>query len=182
PGRDDHALAREPRLLDHVEPDRHGARRRNGAGVRGEEPDRIPARRTAGGRGCDRGVRAHRGNRPDARPGQARHGAKRSLRRSPCRSLWPDRRCLLGEARMSAALAAYIALVTALGGTLLAFAFPSLQGVGWMQVGAWILVSLLAESLWLSTISGKAMESMASTVDISLLILLGFKPSIWIVA
>jgi len=83
---------------------------------------------------------------------------------------------------MTGALTAYIAVVTALGGALLAIAFPSLRDVGWMQVGAWILVSLLAESLWLSTITGKAMESMASTVDISLLILLGFKPSIWIVA
>jgi len=43
-------------------------------------------------------------------------------------------------------------------------------------------VSLLAESLWLPTITGKAMESMASTVDLSLLVLLGFRPAVWIVA
>jgi signal transduction histidine kinase len=51
-----------------------------------------------------------------------------------------------------------------------------------MQVAVWVLISLLAESLWLSTITGKAMESMASTVDLSLLVLLGFKPAVWIVA
>ncbi len=51
-----------------------------------------------------------------------------------------------------------------------------------MHVGVWILVSLLAESLWISTITGQAMESMASTVDLSLLVLLGFRPAVWIVA
>ena len=43
-------------------------------------------------------------------------------------------------------------------------------------------MSLLAESLWIPTITGQAMESMASTVDLSLLVLLGFRPSVWIVA
>ena len=43
-------------------------------------------------------------------------------------------------------------------------------------------MSLLAESLWISTITGQAMESMASTIDLSLLVLLGFRPAVWIVA
>jgi signal transduction histidine kinase len=51
-----------------------------------------------------------------------------------------------------------------------------------VHIGIWILVSLLAESLWISTITGQAMESMASTIDLSLLVLLGFRPAVWIVA
>ena len=83
---------------------------------------------------------------------------------------------------MSPALVAYIAAIAVAGGAVLAVSFSALEAIGWVQIGAWVLVSLLAESLWLSTITGKAMESMASTVDISLLVLLGFKPAVWIVA
>ncbi|TMQ66668.1 MAG: GHKL domain-containing protein [Candidatus Eisenbacteria bacterium] len=83
---------------------------------------------------------------------------------------------------MTQGLVAFIAIVGAVGGALLALSFHSFWAIGAMYLAAWILVSLLAESLWLPTVTGKAMESMASTVDISLLILLGFKPAIWIVA
>ena len=83
---------------------------------------------------------------------------------------------------MSPGLIAYIAAVAVAGSAVLGFSFHSLEAVGWMQVSIWILVSLLAESLWLSTITGKAMESMASTVDLGLLVLLGFQPAVWIVA
>lgn len=83
---------------------------------------------------------------------------------------------------MSRRLIAYIAIVAGAGAGVLALSFHALQGVGWMQVGVWILVSLLAESLWIPTLTGKAMESMASAVDLSLLVLLGFMPSVWIVA
>jgi len=65
---------------------------------------------------------------------------------------------------------------------VLASAFPEFRTVSPIHIAAWILVSLLAESLWLSTITGKAMESMASTVDLSLLVLLGYRPAVWIVA
>lgn len=83
---------------------------------------------------------------------------------------------------MTSALVAYVAAVAAAGGALLALSFHTFLELGWIHITAWIFVSLLAESLWIPTVSGKAMESMASTVDISLLILLGFQPSIWIVA
>ena len=83
---------------------------------------------------------------------------------------------------MTPALVGYVAAVAAAGGALLALSFAGFLALGWMHITAWIVVSLLAESLWIPTVTGKAMESMASTVDISLLILLGFMPSIWIVA
>jgi signal transduction histidine kinase len=79
-------------------------------------------------------------------------------------------------------LVGYVTIVAAAGGAVLGFSFHSLEQIGWMQVCVWILVSLLAESLWLSTITGKAMESMASTVDLSLMVLLGFRPAVWTVA
>jgi signal transduction histidine kinase len=85
-------------------------------------------------------------------------------------------------ANMNPGLVAYVAVVGAAGGALLALSFPEFWSLGWFHIAAWIAVSLLAESLWLPTVTGKAMESMASTVDIGLLILLGFQPSIWIVA
>lgn len=83
---------------------------------------------------------------------------------------------------MSRRLVLYIAIVAAAGATVLALSFRALEPVGWMQVALWVLVSLLAESLWIPTLTGKAMESMASAVDLSLLVLLGFMPSVWIVA
>ncbi|HEX7078661.1 MAG TPA: ATP-binding protein [Candidatus Eisenbacteria bacterium] len=83
---------------------------------------------------------------------------------------------------MNPALVTYISIVTMAGGFVLALSFHALAAVGWMELTAWVVVSLLAESLWLSTITGKAMESMASVVDVALLVLLGFMPSVWIVA
>src|SRR6185295_15736708 len=83
---------------------------------------------------------------------------------------------------MTQGLVAYVAIVGAVGGTVLALSFQDFWSIGLMYLAVWILVSLLAESLWLSTITGKAMESMASTVDLSLLVLLGYKPAVWIVA
>jgi signal transduction histidine kinase len=76
----------------------------------------------------------------------------------------------------------YVAAVVVAGALVLALSFRQFVAVGEVPILIWILASLLAESLWISTITGQAMESMASTVDISLLVLLGFRPSVWIVA
>lgn len=83
---------------------------------------------------------------------------------------------------MTRGLVLYIAAVTTAGAAVLAWSLHAVEAVGWPQVAAWVLVSLLAESLWIPTLTGKAMESMASAVDLSLLVLLGFMPSAWIVA
>lgn len=83
---------------------------------------------------------------------------------------------------MDRRLVLYITMVAIAGGIVLGLSFESLEAVGWMQVAVWVLVSLLAESLWIPTLTGKAMESMASAVDLSLLVLLGFMPAAWIVA
>lgn len=86
------------------------------------------------------------------------------------------------ESPVNPGLVLYVAAVSVAGGAVLALSLTHFLSLGWMHITAWIVVSLLAESLWLPTLTGKAMESMASTVDISLLILLGMRPSVWIVA
>jgi signal transduction histidine kinase len=83
---------------------------------------------------------------------------------------------------VSPGLVAYVAIVTTVGGVLLGTSVEGFLALGLVSIVAWIVVSLIAESLWLPTLTGKAMESMASTVDLSLLVLLGFRPAAWIVA
>ncbi len=70
----------------------------------------------------------------------------------------------------------------AAGAAVLAASFPEFATLGHLNIAFWIIASLLAESLWIATISGRAMESMASAVDLSLLVLFGFRPAVWIVA
>lgn len=82
---------------------------------------------------------------------------------------------------MTRTLSAYITAVALLGAAVLWISLPEFRALGMVHAAIWILMSLLAESLWLSTITGQAMESMASTVDLGLLVLLGFKPAVWIV-
>ena len=62
---------------------------------------------------------------------------------------------------MSPALIAYVAVIVSGGAALLAFSLPEFLHLGLLAITAWIVVSLLAESLWIPTVSGKAMESMA---------------------
>ena len=83
---------------------------------------------------------------------------------------------------MSRRLVVYITTVTAAGVTVLALSFGGLRDVGLPHILAWILVGLAAERLWLRTITGRAMDSMASAVDVTLIVLLGAGPTVWIVA
>jgi signal transduction histidine kinase len=83
---------------------------------------------------------------------------------------------------LSRGLILYVVFIIAAGAAVLASAFPEFRTLGLVHVVLWIIVSLFAESLWLNTITGKAMESMASTVDLSLLVLFGWGPAVWIAA
>lgn len=83
---------------------------------------------------------------------------------------------------MSRALVVYVSIVITGGALFLAASWPSLPAVGWPHVLAWIVVGFAAERLWLRTITGRAMDSMASTVDVSLIVLLGVAPAAWTVA
>ena len=83
---------------------------------------------------------------------------------------------------MNRALVAFVAVVIAGGAAFLAVSFAALRDVGWPHLVAWAVVGFAAERLWLRTITGRAMDSMASTVDVSLIVLLGPMPAAWIVA
>lgn len=83
---------------------------------------------------------------------------------------------------MSRALVVYVSVIIVGGAAFLATSWHAIPGVGWPHVAAWIAVGLTAERLWLRTITGRAMDSMASTVDVSLIVLLGVAPAAWIVA
>ena len=56
---------------------------------------------------------------------------------------------------MTPALVGYVAAVAAAGGALLALSFGKFLELGWMHITAWIVVSLLAESLWIPTVSAQ---------------------------
>lgn len=83
---------------------------------------------------------------------------------------------------MNRALVVFVAAVIAGGAAYLALSVEALRGVGPAHILAWIAVGLGAERLWLRTITGRAMDSMASTVDVSLIVLLGPMAAVWIVA
>jgi hypothetical protein len=46
----------------------------------------------------------------------------------------------------------------------------------------WVLITVVAESLWLPTITGEGTDSMASAANFATVVLWGVAPSIWIVA
>ena len=46
----------------------------------------------------------------------------------------------------------------------------------------WVLITIVAESLWLPTITGEGTDSMASAANFATVVLWGVAPSIWIVA
>ncbi len=79
-------------------------------------------------------------------------------------------------------LVLYVAAVIAGGAIVLATSFDGVLDVGLPHIVAWIAVGFAAERLWLRTITGRAMDSMASAVDVSLIVLLGAGPAVWIVA
>jgi signal transduction histidine kinase len=51
-----------------------------------------------------------------------------------------------------------------------------------VQFLIWIAINLVAESLWLPTITGEGTDSMASAANFATLVLWGITPAIWIVA
>lgn len=46
----------------------------------------------------------------------------------------------------------------------------------------WVLITIMAESLWLPTITGEGTDSMASSANFATVVLWGVSPAIWVVA
>ena len=83
---------------------------------------------------------------------------------------------------MSRRLVLYVGSVVAVAIVLLAL-FP----LDWrspllLQFLGWVLITIVAESLWLPTITGEGTDSMASAANFATVVLWGVTPSIWIVA
>ena len=83
---------------------------------------------------------------------------------------------------MSRRLVLYVGSVAALAIVLLA-----LHPLDWTQALlvhwlAWVAITVVAESLWLPTITGEGTDSMASAANFATVILWGVAPAIWIVA
>ena len=83
---------------------------------------------------------------------------------------------------MSRRLVLYVGSVAALAIVLLA-----LHPLDWTRTLlvhwlAWVAITVVAESLWLPTITGEGTDSMASAANFATVILWGIAPAIWIVA
>lgn len=83
---------------------------------------------------------------------------------------------------MSTRLKAYVGSVLIVATGMLAFGAPSGLEEQWAHLLAWIVICVLSETLWLSTVSGEATVTMASTAGLAAAILWGFGPAMWIVA
>jgi len=83
---------------------------------------------------------------------------------------------------VSPRLRVYVALVGAIAAGLLWVSVPHDLEVRWGHYVAWVVICVVSESLWLSTLSGAGTVTMASTAGLAAAALWGQGPSMWIVA
>lgn len=75
----------------------------------------------------------------------------------------------------------YITGITVLAGLAFVAGSPHAAAWDWQRLTLWSLVCVLAELLWLQTISGQGTVSMASTFNLAVIYLLGWEKAIWVV-
>ena len=83
---------------------------------------------------------------------------------------------------MSRKLAVYVIAVGFVAALLLGFSVPPGLEAEWPHYLAWILICVLSESMWLSTISGEATWSLSSSATLAAAMLWGRAPAMWIAA
>jgi len=83
---------------------------------------------------------------------------------------------------MSPRLRAYVAFVLVTAAGLLALGVPNELERYWAHYVGWIVICVLAETMWLSTASGEGTVTMASTAGVAAAMLWGLEPAMWIVA
>jgi signal transduction histidine kinase len=83
---------------------------------------------------------------------------------------------------LSPRLRAYVALVVATATGLLLLGFPGDLERNWGHYVAWVVICVLAETIWLRVASGDATVTMASTAGVATAMLWGLGPAMWIVA
>ncbi len=83
---------------------------------------------------------------------------------------------------MSRRLVLYVGSVVAVAIVLLALFPLAWQSPLLLHFLGWVLITVVAESLWLPTITGEGTDSMASAANFATVVLWGVSPAIWIVA
>jgi signal transduction histidine kinase len=88
---------------------------------------------------------------------------------------------------VSLRLRLYVLVVGLVAAAVLAYVFPELREsrgsfAPLLHYGLWVLICVIAESLWLNTMSGAGTVTMASTAGLATAILWGVGPATWIVA
>ncbi len=83
---------------------------------------------------------------------------------------------------MSRRLAIYVVSVGLSAALLLGFNVPHEFESQWGHYVAWVLVFVLSESLWLSTVSGESTWSLSSSATLAACMLWGRSPAMWIAA
>jgi signal transduction histidine kinase len=83
---------------------------------------------------------------------------------------------------VSRKLAIYVMSVGLVAALLLGFNLPRELGPEWGHYLAWILIYVISESMWLSTISGEATWSLSSSATLAACMLWGYAPAMWIAA
>ena len=83
---------------------------------------------------------------------------------------------------MTARLRIYLIAVGLVAAALLWFTLPQDLESRWPHYLAWVVICMISESLWLTTLSGSGTVSMASSAGLATAVLWGQGPSMWIVA
>ncbi len=83
---------------------------------------------------------------------------------------------------MSCRLVLYVGSVVAAAIVLLALFPLDWRSPLFVQYLGWVAITIVAESLWLPTITGESTDSMASAANFATVVLWGVAPAIWIVA
>jgi signal transduction histidine kinase len=83
---------------------------------------------------------------------------------------------------MSPRLRVYVTCVILAATGLLALGFPDDLAQHWAHYLGWIVICVLAETMWLPTASGEGTVTMASTAGIAAAMLWGLEPAMWVVA
>lgn len=83
---------------------------------------------------------------------------------------------------MSRRLTAYVTGVLLVAVAMLVVSMPQGVDARWAHFAAWVVICVLSETLWLTTVSGEATVTMASTAGLAAAMLWGFGPAMWIVA
>jgi len=75
----------------------------------------------------------------------------------------------------------YIALIVGLAGLAIVLGSTRIATWDWQQLTLWSLVCVMAELLWLNTLTGQGTVSMASTFNLAVIFLIGWEKSLWVV-